>query len=205
MAEAVEVYHRTYTTLLRSTGEMRLRVLEASHRAMGSSLHSLAGSPAIDLGAFLYAVRRLPLAISQARLVVMAQSAEVFSRGGFDLDDWADAAAPGRRRRWYDDGHGTLAVLIASASDVDDLIPTLVAFQIEWNKMGVSLRAASTGTGIPAGTAELVRACGGSEDDWAQLEEFWGADFPERLKEIAAHPKSLPCGSSAAPRWATQG
>ena len=191
MAEAVEVYHRTYTTLLRSTGETRLRVLEASHRAMGSSLHSLAALPKVDLGAFLYAVRRLPLAISRAKLVVMGQSAEVFARNGFVLADWIDAAAPGRRRRWYDDGKGTLAVLIASASDVDDLIPTLVAFQIEWNKIGAALRGASVDPGAVPATAGLAKACGGSDDDWGQLQEFWGADFPERLGEIAAHPKSL--------------
>src|ERR1700736_3046840 len=79
-AEAVEVYHRTYTTLLRSTGETRLRVLEASHRAMGASLHGLAASSKLDLGAFLYAVRRLPEAIWRAHRVVMGQSAEVFAR-----------------------------------------------------------------------------------------------------------------------------
>jgi hypothetical protein len=42
-SEEVELYHRTYTTLLRSSGETRLRVLEPSHAAMNSSLHSLAG------------------------------------------------------------------------------------------------------------------------------------------------------------------
>ena len=50
--------------------------------------------------------------------------------------------APARRRRWYDDGEGTMAVLLASASDLDDLIPTLVAYQIEWNKLRLRLRAA---------------------------------------------------------------
>src|SRR3954449_10800985 len=44
--DAVELYQRTYSTLLRSSGETRLRVLEPSHRAMGSSLHPLpAGGP----------------------------------------------------------------------------------------------------------------------------------------------------------------
>src|SRR5437660_3793837 len=84
--DAVELYHRTYTTLLRSSGEMRLRVFEASHRAMGSSLHPLAASPEPDLGAFIYACRRLPESIVEARLVVMGQSAEVFAHNGFDLD-----------------------------------------------------------------------------------------------------------------------
>ena len=33
-------------------------------------------------------------------------------------------------------------MLLASSSDVDDLVPTLVAFQIEWNKIRVRMRAA---------------------------------------------------------------
>ena len=43
VSDEVELYHRTYTTLLRSSGETLLRVLEPSHRSMTSSLHSLAG------------------------------------------------------------------------------------------------------------------------------------------------------------------
>jgi hypothetical protein len=43
-SDEVELYHRTYTTLLRSSGETHLRVLEPSHVAMNSSLHPLAGS-----------------------------------------------------------------------------------------------------------------------------------------------------------------
>ena len=136
VSDEVELYHRTYTTLLRSSGETLLRVLEPSHRSMTSSLHALAGSQELDLGAFLYSIRRLPDAVSNARLIVMGQEAEVFARHGIGpLEDWTPLEAPARRRRWYDDGNGTMAVLLASASDLDDLIPTLVAFQIEWNKL----------------------------------------------------------------------
>ena len=60
LSDEVELYQRTYSTLLRSSGETRLRVLEPSHRAMGSSLHPLADRDELDLGAFLYAIRRLP-------------------------------------------------------------------------------------------------------------------------------------------------
>ena len=189
MAEAVEVYHRTYTTLLRSTGETPLRVLEASHRAMGSSLHGLAASSEVDLGAFLYAVRRLPLAVTGVELVVMGQAVEAFARSGYHLPEWAETSAPGRRRRWYDNGQGTLAVLIASETDVDDLIPTLVAFQIEWNKLGAAL----IGAEAPADPtpASLAAGCGGREDDWAQLQEMWGDAFRERLLQIAARKKAI--------------
>src|SRR5919197_2014367 len=63
VSDEVELYHRTYTTLLRSSGETLLRVLEPSHRSMNSRLHALAATPEPDLGAFLYAMRRLPAGI----------------------------------------------------------------------------------------------------------------------------------------------
>jgi hypothetical protein len=189
LADAVEVYRRTYMTILRSSGETRLRVLEPSHKAMRSSLHALADSPVPDLGAFLYAIRRLPDAIFDAELVVLGQSAEIFQRRGLvSLSGLTEIGAPGRRRRWYDDGGGTLAVLIASASDVDDLVPTLVAFQIEWNKLRAALSGRSDGEVDPG---ELAVRCGGLADDWAQLREAWGSSFGSRLDRIRRRHLSL--------------
>ena len=184
VSDEVELYHRTYTTLLRSSGETLLRVLEPSHRSMSSSLHGLAASHELDLGAFLYATRRLPPSVWRARVVVMGQEAEVFARQGIGpIEEWERLEAPARRRRWFDDGHGTMAVLLASSSDLDDLIPTLVAYQIEWNKMRVLLRQAE----LPdnAEPAELAEVLGGDEDDWVQLAEEWGDEFAERLRIVA--------------------
>jgi len=192
LVDAVEVYHRTYTTILRSSGETQLRVFEHSHKAMGSSLHPLAGSAEIDLGAFLYAIRRLPGAIFSARIVVMGQSAEVFAQRGYrPFSEWTEVSAPGRRRRWYDGGDGTLAVLIASASDVDDLIPTMVALQIEWKKLRVALRGSGIEDIEQASPAVVAAACGGLEDDWLQLHEIWGVGFGARLAEIAERSMAL--------------
>src|SRR5436853_7865495 len=168
LSDEVELYQRTYTTLLRSSGETQLRVLEPSHRAMGSSLHPLAASEELDLGAFLYAIQRLPDGIVGAQLVVMGQDVEALTANGIPVDSWQEAEAPARRRRWYDSGAGTLAVLLASASDVDDLVPTLVAFQIEWNKIRVRMRGAgwpeTDSPDVPP--EELARELGGSADDW---------------------------------------
>src|SRR5918996_3500276 len=193
VSDEVELYHRTYTTLLRSSGETLLRVLEPSHRSMTSSLHSLAGSDELDLGAFLYAIRRLPDAVSGARVIIMGQEAEVFSRHGIGpLDEWTPLEAPARRRRWYDDGQGTMAVLLASASDLDDLIPTLVAYQIEWNKLRLRLRAADwPREGEAPDPTECAAVLGGNEDDWLQLSEAWGERFAERLETIAARRLNL--------------
>ena len=188
VSDEVELYHRTYTTLLRSSGETLLRVLEPSHRSMTSSLHALAGSPELDLGAFLYAIRRLPDAVSSARVIVMGQEAEVFARHGIGpLDEWTPLEAPARRRRWYDDGRGTMAVLLASASDLDDLIPTLVAYQIEWNKLRLRLRGADwPPEGEAPEPAECAAVLGGTEDDWVQLAEAWSEAYVPRLASMAA-------------------
>jgi hypothetical protein len=192
LSDAVELYQRTYTTLLRSSGETRLRVLESSHRAMGSSLHPLADSEELDLGAFLYAIRRLPAGVVRARTIVMGQDPELFARSGIGpLEDWQPVEAPARRRRWYDSGGDTMAVLLASASDVDDLVPTLVAFQIEWNKMRARMRA----TGWPHDedpAAELCAAAlGGASDDWLRLRQAWGGGFGPQLRAIADKGMSL--------------
>ncbi len=172
-SEEVELYHRTYTTLLRSSGETRLRVLEPSHASMNSSLHSLASSlEDLDLGAFLYSLRRLPASIWQANVIVMGQESEQFTRGGVGrIEDWAAVEAPARRRRWYDSGEGVLAVLLASTSDLDDVIPTMVAYQLEWNKINAMLRGAELpGDPEPDEVAERV---GGAESDWARVREAW--------------------------------
>jgi hypothetical protein len=192
LSDEIELYQRTYTTLLRSSGETRLRVLEPSHRAIGSALHPLADSDELDLGAFLYAIRRLPDAVMRAETVVMGQDAALFARSGVGpLSDWEVVEAPARRRRWYDGGGETLAVLLASASDVDDLIPTLVAFQIEWNKLRRRMRAA--GWPPPEGVSpeDCAATLGGSPEDWTRLREAWGDAFAERLSEVAERSLSM--------------
>ena len=86
-SDEVELYHRTYTTLLRSSGETLLRVLEPSHAAMSSSLHSLAHDmEEPDLGAFLYSLRRLPASIWKANVIVVGQESEAFAKAGHRAD-----------------------------------------------------------------------------------------------------------------------
>jgi len=175
---AVELYVRTYTTMLQSSGDIKAESLVQAHLGMGSVLHPLAAEPQSDMGALLYAVRRLPDAISRCRHVVMGQSPQGFRAVlGADILSWKAVKAPARRRRWYQDGT-TLAVLIASNSDIDDLVPTLVAYQIEWNKLHVALQD------VELAGEQARSAAGASEDDWRRLHDAWGESFDETLALI---------------------
>ena len=62
--DAVNLYVRTYTTILRTPGDVPVRAFEAAHQGVGSSLHPGALSDEPDPGAFLYAVQRLPACIA---------------------------------------------------------------------------------------------------------------------------------------------
>ena len=191
LSDEVELYQRTYMTLLRSSGETRLRVLESSHKAMGSSLHGLADSDQIDLGAFIYAVRRLPDAIAGAAVVVLGNRARGLHRGGLRGHGLVRGRSARRRRQWFDGGEGTLAVLIASLSDVDDLIPTLVAHQIEWNKIRQRLRARCRAPRCSTRRRPAPIGLGGAIEDWARLAEAWGADFSARMALCREHKSRL--------------
>jgi hypothetical protein len=175
---AVELYVRTYTTMLQSSGEIKVDSLVQTHIRMGSVLHPLAGQPQSDMGALLYAVRRLPRAIDRSRHVVMGQSPQGFRAVlGADIMEWQPVKAPARRRRWYHDGD-TLAVLIASMSDIDDLVPSLVAYQIEWNKLHAALQD------VELGDETARQAAGASEEDWQRLHEAWGESFDATIAMV---------------------
>ncbi len=191
VSDEVELYHRTYTTLLRSSGETLLRVLEPSHRSMNSSLHPLASTNEVDLGAFMYAMRRLPAGVWETAVIVMGQEAQVFERAGVGrIEDWEPVEAPARRRRWYDSHEGTMAALLASTSDLDDVIPTLVAYQVEWNKLNAVLRSTDRPPGDELDPAACAEAYGGSEDDWIRIREAWG-DLSTFLDEVRGRKLNL--------------
>ncbi len=149
-SDEIDLYVRTYTSLLRSSGDVDVRAFEESHAYSASSLHEGALEPEPDVSAFGYAAARLPTEMPSVRRLVLGQSNELFEAAGFDVRSWKIVKTRGRRRplRW--DGAGTLAVYIASASDIDDLIPLVTGYQLEWNKMHARLRSLGEGASRPA-------------------------------------------------------
>jgi Family of unknown function (DUF6909) len=199
----VEMYIRTYNTLLRSSGEVSLKAVVQAHYNIDSSLHPEARSPYPDMSAFIYSVLRLPAAIINCNLVLLGQAEEVFVQQGFHVDNWEGVTASARRRKWFYDGKETLAVYVASVSDTDDIVPILVAFQIEWNKMYYLLNADPTTmqlletrmdptspvfTEISKVLRERLHI---RSDDWRRLEVIWGDRLWEILHTIGQQSKSF--------------
>src|SRR5258708_15754284 len=199
----VEMYIRTYNTLLRSSGEVSLKAVVQAHYNIDSSLHPEARSPYPDMSAFIYSVLRLPAAIINCNLVLLGQAEEVFVQQGFHVDNWEGVTASARSRNWFYDGKETLAVYVASVSDTDDIVPILVAFQIEWNKMYYLLNADPTTRQLlktrmdPTSPvfAEISKVLRErlhlAPDDWQRLEVIWGDHLWENLLRIGRKKKSF--------------
>ena len=219
-SEEIRLYMRTYYSLLRTTDEVQIRTLVETHLGMDSLLHVNARDDTPDIPALVYCSLRLPSCIRRTRLVVMGQSERVFARRGFpNVEQWQPVAAPGRRRRAFFDAQETLAVYVASLSDIDDLVPMLTAFQIEWNKMHLRLHGtpvlaalearAASGQPIDADLhAHLCQTLGVSPDDLSRLAVIWKEDFPALLLDISQRRKRvavrLLAGSQVEYRKATQ-
>ena len=197
-SEEIELYQRTYYSLLRSSGEIQIKALIETHAQMDSSLHIHARAEFPDMAAFVYSTLRLPDCIRSVRLVLLGQSDEVFLKAGFtDVEQWKEVSAPGRRRKYYYDDRETLAAFIASASDIDDLIPILTAYEIEWNKINdllqrtgamdrllqYSERGAALTSAERDGLAKDLRI---SLSDFVTLENIWGAALVSNLLVIGA-------------------
>jgi hypothetical protein len=201
--EEIDLYMRTYYSLLRSTSDIRVRSLEETHCAMGSSLHVGADDAAPDISAFVYGVMRLPQCMPDVDLVLMGQSDEVFDRRGYpQVEKWEEVTAHSRRRKMFFDGNGTLATFIASVSDIDDLIPMLTAYQIEWNKLHSRLadtvwleRIEDHVSGgqllAPEDVGEIAKTLDVSADDFVKLQAAWGESLWSNLLQAGRKLKDM--------------
>src|SRR5258705_2643880 len=187
-SDEIDLYIRTYYSLLRSSGDVRVRAFEEAHLYSRSSLHLGAESAEPDLAAFAYSAGRLPDCMPRVRHLVLGQSHQQFDHAGYAVDRWTVVRTRGRRRplRW--DGGDTLAAFIASASDIDDFVPILTAYQIEWNKLRDRLLSARI-----ADVADHA-ALAAAPRDAAAVARLRGALGPRSsdiLRDIIAHDCNL--------------
>lgn len=184
-SDEIDLYIRTYYSLLRSSGDVRVRAFEEAHLFSRSSLHLGAEDPNPDLAAFAYSAARLPDCMPNIRRIVLGQSPAQFRAAGFPIERWQVVRTRGRRRplRW--DGGQTLAVFVASASDIDDLVPIVTAYQIEFNKLRDRLISARISD--VTDDAALGAALGTDEVEVARLRGALGPNSDQILRDMIAH------------------
>ncbi|NMD27245.1 MAG: hypothetical protein GYA81_04675 [Chloroflexi bacterium] len=157
-SEEIDLYLRTIYSLLRSTNVVQIRSLEEVHSGINSSLHPNAREPYPDISALIYSLQRLPECIFNVKKIILGQTESNFSQHGYgSVETWTEVAARARRRRCFYDGGEQMACYIASRSDIDDVVPTLTALQIEWNKLNALLSQIPEERYLNASPAEPVR------------------------------------------------
>ena len=183
-SDEIDLYIRTYYSLLRSSGDVRVRAFEEAHLFSRSSLHLNAEDPAPDLAAFAYSAGRLPDCMPRIRRIVLGQSPKQFRAAGLPIEHWQIVRTRGRRRplRW--DGGSTLAAFIASASDIDDLVPILTAYQIEWNKLRERLVSAHISD---ISDDDALASALGDRAGVVRLRGALGPRSNDTLRDIIAH------------------
>jgi len=160
----------------------------------------------------------LPRCMARVDFILLGQVEKSFVDAKYDVLAWERVHAVGRRRRMHFDGTHTLATFIVSRSDIDDLIPMLTAYQIEWNKLHWLLKGelprlflaqhADRESLLTAAEIELLStALKVAPDDLRRLEMVWGDQFLPTLNHIATARKQiglrLIAGSQADYRRAT--
>ena len=195
----VRRYVDSYRRLGPEGCRLALSRLEPGHHQAESSLHRQSDQEHISVPALLYASGRLPGCMPQVERVVVAAGREAFSRHGLgEINSWQRVSAEKRRRLTFFDGEHTLAVVVCSLSDLDDLIPSLCAYQIEWNKLHQRLSASALGADLARArvrasdaASRLAGALGLSQADYQALADLWGQAWDAKLAQAAQRPKDM--------------
>lgn len=197
--ESVRRYLKCYRRQGPDTCAMRIAELEPAHHQMDSSLHHLADPKQICTSALLYAASRLPLCMPQVQTVALAVQPSAFADHHWgDVSSWQSVATNKRRRRAFFDGRNRLAMLVSSLSDIDDLVPSLCAYQIEWNKLHHRLAISPLGSALAQGRErasamgrELRLALGLNRPDYEAMAQLWKNGWDQKMAAIASGPKNL--------------
>lgn len=197
-SEEIQLYRSTIYSLLRSTVDVKIRTIEEVHAGMNSLMHPGARSPEPDVAAFIYAYMRLPGCIPEVKTLVLGQNADVFKRNGYkEIEEWQPVAARARRRRCFFDGKDILGCFIASRSDIEDVIPTLTAYQMEWNKLHGNLvrwpvaKSFVSTMHDPVLWEQFAANLAISLEDINRFKELLGDDFIPMLEKIRSRELSF--------------
>jgi hypothetical protein len=195
----VDEYTALFHEMLDKPGKIDIGGLENAHRRIDSSLHRSANQDHINLSAFIYSAERLPACLPLIKWIILGSTEKVFVDSGFGhVLLWNRVDAHRRRRRAHFDGRNVLAVLVNNITDYDDLIPSLCAYQIEWNAMHRRLQSSPLRKALAEGRdrvstmeAEIRRLFNVNEKDWELLRRLWADNWDRNLQLIAEAPKNI--------------
>ena len=185
-SDEIDLYIRTYYSLLRSSGDVRVRAFEEAHLFSRSSLHLGAADAEPDLAAFAYSAGRLPDCMPRIRRIVLGQiAAPVPTRPACRSSAGRSCGRAAGAARCA----GTAARRSRCSSprrrDIDDLVPILTAYQIEWNKLRERLLAARISD--VTDDAALAGALGDDEPASPRLRGALGPRSSDILRDMIAH------------------
>lgn len=116
--------------------EFAISDLFATYVQMSPSIHTKLNSKDIDIDILNYCLNRLPTQIFSATKIIISQNKENLAKYGLDISTWQQTSANSRRRRCFvSPDASTIATIITSDADIDDLINILIATQIEFGKI----------------------------------------------------------------------
>jgi len=180
--EAIGNHRRFYNQALKKGVEVKVSSLAESYRKMSPSLHRKVNQPqVIDVAALTYSLDRLPSCIWQVEKVTLVQNENDFVRAGFKIKFSEEVFSKRRRRRsLFDSSKRVLGFFITSSSDVDDLVNALIAYQIEWQKVGLLLK----GREEKFADEEQFSWLGIGQEEWGRVKTALGDNWQEKILSV---------------------
>ena len=194
-SEEIALYTRTYYSLLRSSREVKLKTLIEAHAHPIRAAHPCRFGRTGYVGVHLWTAAHARLSRQRCQagrhgaITTRLYRAWLSRCGNVAARSSTCQASTLLLRR-----QSTLAVYIASRSDIDDIVPTLTAFQIERRKLRrrfrhdhvITLLEMRRKTGLSDNDlTALEDLTGVSADDLDRLQTIWQADTVDRLLSLA--------------------
>lgn len=174
----IKEHLRRYYSYLQSSQEFLISSLFDSYRNYHPSLHKFADSNNIDISVLCYCLPRLPQVILKTKKIFICQDLIQLKDRGIDINSFEKITALARRRlNYFDSNTGLLIVMVTSDSDIDDLINTLIAFQIERQKFAsLSLENINQ-----LQQKDDLRSLGIDQESWIRLKGNLGENWKDDL------------------------
>jgi hypothetical protein len=176
--KTIQEHIRHYYTDLHSGKEIAVSTLFETYRLSHPSLHKYTDLPQTDVTVLSYCLPRLPDCIFKIKKIIISQSTKLLKTQGVDISSWEPVIAVARRRQsYFDKITQTMAVIITSDSDIDDLINCLISFQLEREKFS-RLSPNDLNQVLNSDNHQLL---GIEQKDWVKLKSKLGPGWKEYL------------------------